>query len=393
MRILTFLHSFEPGGVERVALRLVRRWRDTGTDALLFMGRTDGALRQELAEDLAFDSPARRSWAAPFETPWMIIHLIGEIRRTRPDALFCAGNTYTVVAVFMKLLLGRSCPPILVKVSNDLVRADLKPFAHYWHGRWAWLQGRLLEGWVIMHPAMRGEASAALSRDRLTAIPDPALTAEQLTHLRRWSPRAGGATGRRFVAMGRLAEQKNYPLMLAAFAAGSAPGDVLTIFGEGPCRCELECLVADLGLTGRVIFAGHVPDSADSLLDHDILLLSSAYEGVPAVLVEGLACGMPIVATDCGAGVRGLLAVRPDATLVSVDDPAAFARAIAAPPPSEIPPSFDANAYTIEAGAGAYLAAFATLLGRAPRLVAVPTQVPVSAAAHSANLLEDREVA
>ncbi|MBI0533475.1 hypothetical protein [Sphingomonas sp. TX0522] len=52
MKILTFLHSFEPGGVERIALRLVREWRASGYDAPLFMGRTDGAMRDDVGADL-----------------------------------------------------------------------------------------------------------------------------------------------------------------------------------------------------------------------------------------------------------------------------------------------------------------------------------------------------
>ncbi|NWP00870.1 glycosyltransferase, partial [Escherichia coli] len=51
---MTFLHSFEPGGVERVALRLVRHWRAMGIDARLFLGREEGALRAELADDLVY---------------------------------------------------------------------------------------------------------------------------------------------------------------------------------------------------------------------------------------------------------------------------------------------------------------------------------------------------
>ena len=86
MRILTFLHSFEPGGVERVALRLVARWRAMGVDAPLFMGRSDGALRDELAAALAYRVPPQpRFGSAWWETIWMIARLPAEIRRTAPD--------------------------------------------------------------------------------------------------------------------------------------------------------------------------------------------------------------------------------------------------------------------------------------------------------------------
>ncbi|WP_128830687.1 hypothetical protein [Sphingobium fuliginis] len=69
MRILTFLHSFEPGGVERVALRLVRRWRDQGIDAPLFLGRGDGAMGAELGHDLDPHVPRGRAFPLPGSRP------------------------------------------------------------------------------------------------------------------------------------------------------------------------------------------------------------------------------------------------------------------------------------------------------------------------------------
>lgn len=131
MRILTFLHSFEPGGVERVALRLVREWRGVRLDALLFMGRDQGVMRVDVGAGLAFHSPHQPHIGSGWwETLWMIVTLPDYIRKTRPDVLFCAGNTYVVVAVAMKLLLRRACPRIVVKISNDLDRADQLWVAH-----------------------------------------------------------------------------------------------------------------------------------------------------------------------------------------------------------------------------------------------------------------------
>ena len=369
MRVLTFLHSFEPGGVERVALRLVRRWREVGIDAPLFIGRDQGALRDELAVDLDFTVPSAGSWSERFESWWMIFRLPAEIRRVKPDLLFCAGNTYSVIAVLMKMMLGRRCPPIVAKISNDLILPGLSPWARFWYGRWAWLQARLIDGWVVMHPSMRADVEGTIGEVALTVIPDPALTMAQLALLQRWRPRNDGIAGRRFVAMGRLVRQKNYGLMLDAFAAAAAPEDRLTIFGDGPERAALTARTAALGLIGRVHFAGHVAESAEALLEHDILLLSSVYEGIPAALVEAMACGMPIVATNCGDGVRGLLEDWAPARLVEGQAVAAFAAAIGGArqlATDRLEQDFDAASFTIEAGADAYLEAFAKVALRVP---------------------------
>ncbi|MBX9885839.1 MAG: glycosyltransferase, partial [Novosphingobium sp.] len=109
LRILTFLHSFEPGGVERVALRLHQNWTAQGLDARLVLGRTAGAMKRDWP-GLAYDVLGNaRIPSAGWETLWMILHLPRVIRRVRPDVLFCAGNSYTIVAVMMRLLLGKAC--------------------------------------------------------------------------------------------------------------------------------------------------------------------------------------------------------------------------------------------------------------------------------------------
>ncbi|WP_152569421.1 MULTISPECIES: glycosyltransferase [Sphingomonas] len=370
MRILTFLHSFEPGGVERVALRLVRQWREMGVEAPLFIGREEGDLKAELARDLAFSTPARQIKGDRFETWWMLWQLPKVIRAHRPDVIFCAGNTYTVVAAVTKLLMSRRCPPIVTKVSNDLVLPGLPSWLVVLYRLWARTQAHFIEGWVVMHPAMRAEVSEYVDPASIWTVADPALTTAQVRQLRGWRPPSIDQAGKRFVALGRLAAQKNYPLMLQAFARGSGPNDRLTIFGDGPLRAELEMLVGELGLGTRVRFAGHLQDPWLCLKDQDVLLLSSAYEGIPAVLVEAMTCGMPIIATDCGEGVRGLLDGYDEVTLCPAGDVEAFSAAVRQRSKGSATRSaaaFDAESYTVEVGARHYLEAFAATAWPAQR--------------------------
>ena len=355
LRVLTFLHSFEPGGVERVALRLVRQWRDMGVDAPLFVGRSDGALRSELAGDLAHDVPARRRWTAALETLWMIWTLPDAILASDPDVLFCAGNTYTIVVIAMKLMLGRRCPPVVAKVSNELTRPGQGRALRLLFAAWGWLQSCFVDSWVVMHPAMHDDVARLHPLTPVAVIPDPALILSQIDCLRDWRPRNVGPGGRRFVALGRLVPQKNYKLLLCAFAAGAASDDRLTIYGDGGSRLGLERLAVQLGIVANVTFAGHVAHSSACLVGQDALLMTSHFEGIPATLVEGMTCGIPVIATDCGVGVRALVDDYPGGTLVSRGDVAAFAAAISAQATGAAPAGpFDAELYTIESGAVAY---------------------------------------
>jgi len=374
VRVLTFLHSFEPGGVERIALRLVRRWRAMNVDAPLFLGRTDGDMRDDVGADLDFISPPRAgARMARMETLWMIWTLPRVVLRLRPDVLFCAGNTYAVVAVALKVLLGRRCPPVLLKVSNDLDRHDQPRWFRVFYRFWLKVQGGCLDHFVGLETPMRDEISESLGApaDRITIIPDPALSWPLIERLRASrGPAQGEGAGRRFVCIGRLTPQKNIGLMLRAFECGARDGDTLTVIGDGPERAKLEDLARSLGLERRVIFRGYVPEPATLLPSFDVLLLSSNYEGVPAVILEALAAGLPIVATECSRSMATLLGRGAMGELVPVGDERAFAEAIAKARPSSqdaLQSLAQARRFTLENASEAYLDAMSSILGRSAR--------------------------
>jgi glycosyltransferase involved in cell wall biosynthesis len=386
MRVLTFLHSFEPGGVERIALRLVRQWRAQGVDAPLFLGRADGDMRHDVAAGLDFIC-ARQPWrtsTARWETLWMIMTLPRAVRRLRPDVLFCAGNTYAIVSVALRLMLGRRCPPIVAKISNDLDRRDKSRWRLLLYRAWLWIQGRCFDHVVGMESPMAAEIAQHLhiGPHAISIIPDPALSCELIERLRATVPPPRGlASGRRFVAVGRLAPQKNLALMLRAFARGCQDGDRLTIIGDGPERGRLEILARRLGVGDRVEFKGYLPDPALMMPAFDILLLSSNYEGVPAVILEALAARLWIIATTCSRSINALLLDGRLGNLVPVGDEILLAQAIAAARPGNQDEDLSlaqAKRFAIEESAEAYLRTMAGLCkdGARQRIFAAATEVP-----------------
>ena len=130
LRIAIPVHSFEPGGVERVALNLAAAWQADGAEVKVLLGRRDGAMR-ETAPKVAYIVRAEPVPTARFETLWMIWAAWRWLRHNPVDVLFAAGNTYAIVGVALKLLLGRNCPPIVIKISNDLERRDLPASARW----------------------------------------------------------------------------------------------------------------------------------------------------------------------------------------------------------------------------------------------------------------------
>ncbi len=360
--VMPFLHSFEPGGVERVALRLCGAWAADGLDVRLVMGRLNGAMRGEAPANVPLHlipEPFDTAW---WETIWMMIVLRRQIRAQRPDVLFAAGNTYAVVAVVMKLALGRTCPPIVMKVSNDLERRDLPGPARWVYRRWLRIQGRYIDQFTGLAEPMRAEIEQGMgvAARRVSIVEDPALDAAGLAALAAIGDTRQPAPHRRYVAVGRLAGQKNFPLMLRAFALVAQPGDTLTIVGEGGERQRLERLADSLGIADRLSLPGH-GDVPSALAAADVFVLSSDYEGVPAVVIEAIASGLPVVATDCSVSMKALVGAF--GAVVPTNDAPALAAAMRAATPLDPAARAAATtamaAFTVERAAGAYQALFA----------------------------------
>ena len=307
---LTYLHSFEPGGVERDALRLCKAWQTQGAGVKVLMGRRDGQAREEgpALDYIVYSSGFVRTERV--ETLWMIYCLWRRVRAARPDVIFCAGNSYTIVAVALRLLLGRSCPPVVAKVSNLLDRRDMPRPGRPFYRLWLRVQGRLIGHWVAIAPALRDEIVALMRvpRERVAAVCDPAIGAAEASALfERCQAAILCGPGRLFVSAGRLARQKRFDLLIDAFHKGARPHDRLAILGEGPLRGRLERQAARRGLGSRVLLPGHCLDTGAWLARADAFVLSSDYEGLPAVLVEALAAGLPVISTASSPGVRALL--------------------------------------------------------------------------------------
>ncbi len=133
------------------------------------------------------------------------------------------------------------------------------------------------------------------------------------------------------VAVGRLCPQKNYELMIYAFAriAANFPEYKIIIYGEGAKRGELEGLIHQHNLQDRIIMPGYEKDISSKLKKAAIYVLSSNYEGIPNTLMEAMALGVPSIATDCdGGGSKMLIENGVNGILVPKGDVDALANAI-----------------------------------------------------------------
>ena len=142
------------------------------------------------------------------------------------------------------------------------------------------------------------------------------------------------------LAVGRLVGKKDYPTLLRAFARLRESQDVrLMILGDGPERRRLETLARELGIEHALALPGFAWNPYPYMSHAACFALSSISEGMPSVLIEALACGCPVVSTDCPAGPREILADGEYGSLVPAGDARALAGALgetlSAPPSAD----------------------------------------------------------
>lgn len=130
----------------------------------------------------------------------------------------------------------------------------------------------------------------------------------------------------------RLCPGKGHETLIRAFALAKAALSIqirLLIIGDGPARAGLEALVRALGLIPSVNFAGERADVCDQLRSLDVFVLASHQEGRPTSIMEAMATGLPVIATDVGA-VADLVVEGQTGLLVAAGDTQALSQAILA---------------------------------------------------------------
>jgi len=326
--IAFFLPTLAGGGAERVIVNLAQALAERGQRVDLVVASAEGPLRTQLPTGIRLvELHAARVLRSLFP-------LISYLRRERPRVLISSISHANVIALWAARL-ARVKTPVIVTVHNTMSQST--PAQGRMASRlWPSLLRTSYPWAACIIAVSRGAAddlarSAGLPRDKVRVVYNPVITPAMLAQASQ-SPDHPWFTPEQppvILGVGRLTPQKDFPTLIRAFAAVRRQRPArLMILGEGEERPRLEGLVAELGVQSEVALPGFQENAMAYMAHAALFVLSSAWEGLPTVLIEALAAGTRVVSTDCPSGPREILQAGALGALVPVGDVNALSRAM-----------------------------------------------------------------
>ncbi|NOZ51524.1 MAG: glycosyltransferase [Gammaproteobacteria bacterium] len=327
--ISIFLPSLRGGGVERMRINLAQHFVKRGYKVDIVLVKREGPYLRGLPENVnVVDLKARQVLTS-------LPALARYLRSAQPTVLLSAMDHSNIVALWAKRL-ARVQVRVVVSVHTTLsmeikhsnTRSWLIPYLARWCYGWA-------DGVVAVSRGAADDLSntIGLPREKIRAIYNPVVVPElfELAKEQVNSPWFNVDDLAVVLSVGRLNAAKDYPTLLRAFSLVIKERPVrLVILGEGEERAGLEVMVRDLGMEDVVSLPGFTKNPYAYMSKAAVLVLSSAWEGFGNVLVEAMAVGTPVVATDCPNGPAEILENGKYGRLVPVGDAEAMAEGILA---------------------------------------------------------------
>jgi glycosyltransferase involved in cell wall biosynthesis len=306
-RLAFFLPSLDGGGAERIMLNLAKESAALGHSIDIVLARAEGAYLSCVPANVrVVDLGASRPLTA---IPTLVRYLSLE----RPRALLATVTNANMAAIWASKLASGPTRCVVREASTLSVELEHSSALN-----------RFLVPRLIRHSFVHAHAVVApshgvaddlariarLPRQPIRVIYNPVVSETLLAKSRepsahRWLHQGDIPV---IVGMGRLTRQKDFATLIRAFAlAQERMPSRLVILGEGEDRATLKGLCRSLGVAENVDLPGFVANPYAVLSRAALFVLSSRWEGLPGVLIEALACGARVVATDCPSGPREIL--------------------------------------------------------------------------------------
>ncbi len=324
-RILFVLAGLGGGGAERVMVTLLRSLDRARFELHLALVKAEGPYVRDIPEDVPIhDLQAGRARYAT----WAIIRLT---RRLRPHVVLSTLGYLNLVLIFAKSLMPRGLRLLVreaVTVSAHLAQDIQHP------KMWQWLYRRFYkkaDKIICLSDEMLNDLAEhfGVPREKMVRIYNP-VDVDRIKCLAEARNNPYSGFGPHLVAAGRLSKEKGFDLLLDTMARvrKALPHVQLTILGEGELDSRLKAQRDRLGLANAVHFPGFQSNPFPYFKHADLFVLSSHYEGLPNAVLEALALGTPVVATNGPGGMKEIAQHSSGVRFTALDDPVCFAETV-----------------------------------------------------------------
>ena len=291
-KLAFYIGSLNKGGAERVFVNLAEYFQNKGYQIVMvtqYQKENEYVLAEGIRRVISDIPPEETtgSRAVNFYRRMSRLHRIW--KKERPDlVLSCVGKNNFMAVVTTMFTKTKPVVSVVGEAKEEYPNRLMKALAN--------LLFPFASGVILQTERSKSFFSSRVSRTSVI-LPNslnPLFIRERFR----------GEREKRIVSVGRLDANKNHEMMIRAFAglAGRYPEYTLTIYGEGELREHLQKLIASLGLEEKVFLPGVVPDVAERIEKAALFLLVSYSEGVSNALIEALALGLPVIATDVPSG-------------------------------------------------------------------------------------------
>lgn len=311
MKIVFVVPDMAGGGTERVISLLANEYVNRGieTSILSFAGNQQAYPLDERVETVSAGKPSDGSLQVRLKR----LAFMRRYFKLNPDSYIFSFSTIGTGFIVLSTLFMKS--RMLVSERTDPRSCDHKPYRNFFYGFCDVLICQTKDA-IRCFPKKLQKRACVIGNPVDAALP------ERFTGVRRKS----------VTTAGRLEPVKNHRMLIQAFSifATKHPEYSLDIYGQGSLEVELKHLVSELGLRNKVIFHGFCRNVKEIICDSSMFVLSSNYEGVSNSMIEALAMGVPVIATDCPiGGSRTYIKDGENGLLVPVQDIERMAAAMA----------------------------------------------------------------
>ena len=324
--VCILLDNLEVGGAERIAINIAEQMKKSGISVEIVVSKRHGEFEEQVPEDIQIVELDSK------DVPFVgvlgdIFALSSYLNKADHDGLISFKTNTNILSPLARLISDWNGTILIREMGLSRETFNNSSTLKFWATiALAALTYRIADELFVVSEGVSKEVRKTLliDEDKITKVYNPVISESEIGHNHPWPCNEWFQDDYTvIVAAGRLVSAKSFDTLIKSVPHLLAHNDNIRvlILGDGEKKQKLNHLSRELGVEQYVDLMGYVSNPNDYIYNSSLFVLSSIREGLPTVLIEALACGTPIVSTNCEYGPEEILCSGKYGTLVPTNDP------------------------------------------------------------------------